>query len=70
MSEDNPFGVSDMGDSIVPVFELTWSEDGETWSRTTDEIPEIEQFPDAARALAEFGKEDDECEVQLLRYES
>jgi hypothetical protein len=58
-----------LGDSLIPVYSFEW-ENHE--NRTTEHI----DFPDnidaelVSEALAEFGREDTECEVTLSGYQT
>jgi hypothetical protein len=58
-----------LGDSLIPVYSFEWEDND---NRTTEHI----EFPDtvdaelASEALAEFGREDPECEVTLSGYQT
>lgn len=56
---------SNLEESLVPKYRFEWDDGSE---RTTEELPE--QNPEAIETLAELGKEDDECDVTLIGYET
>lgn len=49
--------------NLIPKYKFEW-DDGT--SRTTDDLPE--QYPDANELLAELGRMDEDCEVNLIGY--
>lgn len=53
-----------LSDSVVPAYRFEW-DDGS--SRTTEELP---RNPEGIEALAELGRQDPDCSVTLLGYES
>ena len=61
------FGMSDLGDSVVPIYKFEW-ENGR--SVRTDEHDEYMEYPVAIENLATMGKDDPECEVTLVGLES
>lgn len=56
-------------ENLIPQYRFEW-EDGR--ERTTDELPEAEGVNPIVvhEALAQFGKDDEECEVTLTGYET
>lgn len=58
---------NNLSDSVKPRYEFTWGDR----SRRTDELEYSHKLGSAGvQMLAEFGKEDPECEVALLGYET
>lgn len=55
----------DLEDNLIPRYRFEWDDGTE---RTTDDLPE--QHPVSNEVLAELGKEDEECEVTLIGYET
>lgn len=55
---------SELSETLVPVYRFTW-EDGT--ERTTENLP---QKPDGIRVLAEMGKQDENCEVDMIGYKT
>lgn len=49
--------------TLTPEYRFEWS-DGT--ARTSSEIEDADQFPEAIENLAELGRQDPECEVTLL----
>lgn len=54
-----------LGENLIPEYKFEWDDGTE---RTSSELKE--QYPDAIEALAQLGREDDECEVSLVGYET
>lgn len=56
---------SNLEENLIPRYRFEWDDGTE---RTTDELPE--QHPISNENLAEMGRQDDECEVTLIGYET
>lgn len=51
--------------TLTPEYEFEW-DDGRT--RSTTEIEDAEQYPEAIETLADMGRRDPECEVTLIGF--